>query len=105
MKKSPKPSRHQPERVQPDAVQGEGDYESAKTYGRAVRSFVQSGRVGDAAKNATSVTLEEQEEQLTAERIGLSHSKGEDPASPLSPARKPSSVGNAKPSLGSKEMT
>jgi hypothetical protein len=37
---------------------------------------------------------------LEAERIGLSHSKGEDPASPRSPARKPSSAGNGNGKLG-----
>ncbi len=45
MKMSLKPSGHQPDTVQPDAVQGEGDYQSAKTYGRAVRSFVDSGQL------------------------------------------------------------
>lgn len=100
MKMSLKPSGHQPDTVQPDAVQGEGDYQSAKTYGRAVRSFVDSGQVGDAARKATSATQGEQEDMLEAERIGLSHSKGEDPASPLSPARKPSSVGNGNDKLG-----
>lgn len=98
MKRSPQPSGQQPDKVQPDAVQGEGDYKSAESYGQAVRSFVQSGQVEDAARKATPATLQEQEEQLKAERTGLSHSKGEDPASPFSPARKP--VGGERGKLG-----
>ncbi len=104
MKNSPKPLGHQPEKNNQDAVQGEGDYKSAKTYGQAVRSFAQSGRVGDAARNAAAANPQEQEELLKAERIGLSHSKGEDPASPLSPTRKPGGGGNGTLKLRSKEM-
>lgn len=104
MKDTPKPSGHQPENVNQDALQGEGDYKSAKTYGQAVRSFAQSGRVRDAARSATAATPQEQEELLKAERIGLSHSKGEDPASPLAPARKPGGGGNGTLTLRGKDM-
>ena len=104
MKNSPKPSGHQPENVKQEAVQGEGDYNSARSYGQAVRSFAQSGRVRDAARNATAATAQEQEELLKAERIGLSHSKGEDPASPRSPARKPGGGENGTLRLRSKEI-
>ncbi len=103
MKNSPKPSGHQPEKVNQDAVQGEGDYKSAKTYGQAVRSFTQSGRVADAAASAAAANPQEQEELLKAEYIGLSHSKGEDPASPLSPARKPGGGENGTLKLRGKE--
>ncbi len=70
-----------------DAVQGEGDYKSAETYGKSVRSFVQSGKVDEAANKAKPATPQEQEELLKAERAGRSHSKGEDPGSPRAPAR------------------
>lgn len=103
MKDTPKPSGHQPENVNQDAVQGEGDYKSAKTYGKVVRSFAKSGRVGEAVRSATVATPQEQEELLKAERIGLSHSKGEDPAFPLGPARKPGG-GNGTLTLRNKEM-
>lgn len=69
------------------AVQGEGDYKSTEAYGKAVRSFVQSGKVEEAASKSKPATAQEQEELLTAERVGISHSKGEDPASPRSPVR------------------
>ncbi len=71
-------------------VQGEGDYKSAKTYGKSVRAFVQSGKVEEAASKAKPASPEEQQELMDAERAGMSHSKGEDPVSPRSPARKPS---------------
>ena len=70
-----------------DAVQGEGDYKSAEACGKSVRSFVQSGKVDEAASKAKPATPHEQEELLKADRAGVSHSKGEDPASPRAPAR------------------
>lgn len=70
-----------------DAVQGEGDYTSAETYGKSVRSFVQSGKVDEAAGKAKPATPQEQKELLEAERAGVSHSKGEDPVSPRAPVR------------------
>ena len=70
-----------------DAEQGEGDYKSAETYGKSVRSFVQSGKVDEAASKAKPATPQEQEELFKAERAGVLHSNGEDPASPRSPVR------------------
>ena len=70
-----------------DAVQGEGDYKSAETYGKSVRSFVKLGKVDEAASKAHPATPQEQDELFKAERAGMSHSKGEDPASPRAPAR------------------
>lgn len=70
-----------------DPVQGEGDYKSAETYGKSVRSFVQSGKVEEAASKAKPATPEEQQDLLKAEREGISHSKGEDPGSPRAPKR------------------
>ena len=76
-----------------DAVQGEGDYKSADAYGKSVRSFVESGKVDEAASKAKPASPQEQEELLKAEREGVSHSKGEDPASPHAPARTETVVG------------
>ena len=70
-----------------DAVQGEGDYKSAETYGKSVRPFVQSGKASEAASKAKPATPQEQEELPKAERAGVSHSKGKDPASPRAPVR------------------
>ena len=60
------------------AVQGEGDYKSAKKYDESVQSFVKSGKVADAAQKAKPATPLEAQELEAAEREGLSHSKGED---------------------------
>ena len=70
-------------------VQGEGDYKAAERYGESVRSFVESGKVQDAAQKAKPLTPEEEEELLRAERAGVAHSKGADPISPGAPAQKP----------------
>ena len=56
-----------------DTVQGEGDYKSAQTYGESVRSFVQSGKVDEAAKAAKPSTPQEQQELLEAEREGTAN--------------------------------
>ena len=69
------------------AVHGEGDSKSAEAYGKSVRSFVQSGKVEEAASKAKLATQQEQVELLRAERAGVSHSKGEGPASPRAPVR------------------
>lgn len=60
------------------SVQGEGDYKSAKKYVEDVQFFVKSGKVEEAASKSKPATPEEAQELLTAERVGLSHSKGED---------------------------
>jgi hypothetical protein len=70
-----------------DAMQGEGDYKSAETYGKSVRAFVQSGKVEEAASKSEPETPQAEQALLKAEREGLSHSKGEDPASPRAPVR------------------
>lgn len=51
--------------------QGEGDKESAATYNKEQQEFVKSGRVEDAARNAT--------EDLEAERQGRERAKAFDP--------------------------
>ncbi len=83
----PATAKKQNQRQNQGTVQGEGDYKSAEIYGKSVRSFVQSGKVDEAASKAKPATTQEQEELLKAERAGVSHSKGEDPASSRAPAR------------------
>lgn len=73
---------------QPD-VQGEGDYRSDRAYTEAARSFVQSGKVDEAARKAKPATPAEAEEMKRAEKVGESHSKGEDPALKNAPSREP----------------
>lgn len=70
-------------------IQGEGDYQADQRYTESAQKFVKSGKVAEAARNASPGTPAEQAELKRAERVGASHSKGEDPASPQAPARKP----------------
>ena len=63
----------------PKTVQGEGDYKAAKRYDESVQSFVKAGKVPDAALKAKPSNPIEEKELERAEKIGLSHSKGEDP--------------------------
>jgi hypothetical protein len=61
-----------------DKVQGEGDYKSAKKFDKDERDFVKSGAVERAAHEAEPKSDEEAREMLRAEKIGRSHSKGDD---------------------------
>jgi hypothetical protein len=70
-------------------VQGEGDYASDRRYTDAAQSFVKSGKVEQAARDAKPASPEDEQAMQRAEEAGESHSKGEDPASPHSPPRKP----------------
>ncbi len=72
----------------PDPVQGEGDYAADQRYVKSARAFVKAGKVADAAGKAAPKTPAEQAELERAERSGLAHNKGEDPASPQAPSRK-----------------
>lgn len=58
-----------------DALQGEGSYTAAKEYDEATREFIKSGKVKEAAENATPKTPEEEREMLDAEQEGLAHAK------------------------------
>ncbi|MBC7703849.1 MAG: hypothetical protein H7274_07920 [Rhodoferax sp.] len=70
-------------------VQGEGDYVSDRRYTDAAQSFVKSGKVEQAARDAKPASPEDEKNMRRAEQTGESHSKGEDPASPHAPTRKP----------------
>jgi hypothetical protein len=60
-----------------NAVQGEGDYESARKYNKQARAFAESGKVEQAAEAAAPRTQQEQDELLRAEAEGRSHAKGQ----------------------------
>ena len=70
-------------------VQGEGDYASDRKYTKSVQSFVASGKVEKAARDAKPGSAEDATEMHRAEVAAESHSKGEDPASRRAPPRRP----------------
>jgi len=63
-----------------DEIQGEGDYKSARKFNQAERDFVKSGGAERAAHEAEPKSDSEALEMLRSEKIGRSHSKGEDGA-------------------------
>ena len=73
-------------------VQGEGDYEAARRYGKEVKDYVDSADIEKAAHDAAPRSPDEQREMEEAERAGRSHSKaGKERDMPLAPeARKTS---------------
>ena len=72
-------------------VQGEGDYEAARRYGKEVKDYVESADIDKAAHDAAPKSPDEQREMDEAERAGRSHSKaGKERDMPLNPeANKP----------------
>ena len=72
-------------------VQGEGDYEAARRYGKEVKDYVDSANIDKAAHDAAPKSPDEQREMDEAERAGRSHSKaGKERDMPLSSeAKKP----------------
>jgi hypothetical protein len=56
-------------------VQGEGDYEAARRYGKEVKDYVESADIDKAAHDAAPKSPDEQREMDEAERAGRSHSK------------------------------
>jgi len=69
-----------PKPVPQQRVKGVGDHHAARRHRASVESFVKSGQVEDAARNAEPKTPVEEMEMFNAERIGEAQSKGEDPA-------------------------
>jgi hypothetical protein len=68
------------DKVQGDAVQGEGNYEAARRYREGVNEFLAHADVADIAhKAAPNSALEARELALAAEK-GQLRSKGDDPA-------------------------
>lgn len=62
-----------------DSQRGEGDRESDRRYRKDARKFVEDGKVADAAEDARNMTDDEKRESLTAEEIGKSRARDEDP--------------------------
>lgn len=58
---------------------GEGDRESDRRYREDSRTFVEEGKVDEAAEKARNMSEEESRESLTAEEIGKSRAREEDP--------------------------
>ena len=75
--------------LEPAAPQDAGDVEAARRHRASLESFVESGQVEEAARDAEPQTPVEEAELFDAERIGESHSKGEDRASEHPPQRTP----------------
>jgi hypothetical protein len=63
-----------------DKVEGEGSYTGSKDYNERTRKFVDSGKVGEAARDAEPKSEQERQAMQKAERLGKQHVKGEDPA-------------------------
>ncbi len=66
-----------------------GDVEAARRHRASLESFVESGQTEDAARDAEPQTPVEEVEMFEAERIGESHSKGEDPSLQPQPSQTP----------------
>ena len=73
-------------------VQGEGDDEADRKNTESARAFVLSGKVAEVARDAEPGPPAGKAEFDHAERVGIAHPKGEDPAlqhAAAHPARKP----------------
>ncbi|MGA3402323.1 MAG: hypothetical protein ABSC95_24200 [Acetobacteraceae bacterium] len=62
--------------------EGEGNQTAARAFNRDQKRFAESGKVGPAAREAEKSldNTEEARHLKQAERVGKSHSHGEDPA-------------------------
>ena len=58
-----------------DGVQGEGNYEAARHFNEAERRFVESGKVGGAARAAAPKSDAEEQAMLAAEAKGKQRAK------------------------------
>ncbi len=58
---------------------GEGDRESDRRYREDTEAFVKEGKVKEAADKARNMSEQEKRESLTAEEIGKSRARDEDP--------------------------
>lgn len=64
-----------PAKLRTDGVQGEGNYDAARNFNAAERSFVAQGKVPAAARAAAPRSAAEQQEMLAAELEGKRHAK------------------------------
>ena len=85
----PMTSNIKPSNTDGPQVQGEGNHASDREYTESVQSFVKSGKVNQAARDASPESREDEKDMQRAEEAAQSHSKGEDPAihssSPVTP--------------------
>ena len=65
-----------------DAIQGEGNYEAAREFNAAQRSFVESGKVDAAARAAAPKTDDEKQQMLAAEQEARRRAKEDYPPPP-----------------------
>ena len=63
-----------------DKVEGEGSYTGSKDYNERTKKFIDSGKVDEAANDASPKSEQEAHEMQKAERLGKQRAKGEDPA-------------------------
>ncbi|HSN31977.1 MAG TPA: hypothetical protein VLU41_04780 [Ideonella sp.] len=70
--------KREPKNPSPD-IQGEGNYGAARRYDQAQKRFVESGKVGQAAKDSAPRDQAEADAMRRAEEEGKSHAKDEDP--------------------------
>jgi hypothetical protein len=68
------------ERKDKDKVEGEGSYTASKDYNKRTKKFVESGKVEQAANDASPKSEQEAREMQEAERVGKQHAKDADPA-------------------------
>ena len=58
-----------------DKVEGEGSYSGTRAYNQRTKKFIDSGKVGAAARKAAPKNKQEAHEMQKAERIGKSKAK------------------------------
>lgn len=58
---------------------GEGNYDATRRYNKALKEFVDSGQVDEAAEQAAPKNEQEAEQMRRAEAEGKRHAKEEDP--------------------------
>ena len=68
------------ERKDKDKVEGEGSYTASKDYNKRTKKFVESGKVEQAANDASPKSEQEAREMQEAERVGKQHAKDADRA-------------------------
>jgi hypothetical protein len=60
-------------------VHGEGNYQATRDYNARTKAFIESGRVGEAARGAAPQSEAEARQMADAEAEGKRHAKEEDP--------------------------
>jgi hypothetical protein len=60
-------------------VYGEGNYQATRDYNARTKAFIESGRVGEAARDAAPRSDDEARQMADAEAEGKRHAKEEDP--------------------------